>query len=339
MDYRLCVIEGDGIGKEVIPTAVQVLKAVVPGLLIENAAAGWETFLSDGVSVPSGTLNSIRRCGAALFGAVSSPAKKVDGYRSAIITMRQALDLYANIRPVKYLPGLSSRRDVDMIIVRENTEGMYSGREYLDGDQAVAERLITRRASTRIGEKAVELVQTGKRSKLSIVHKANIMPVTDGLFRDSVRDVINRMKQPDETWEVEEVLVDTAANRIISHPENMDVIVTTNLFGDILSDEAAHWSGGMGLAPSINLGEGVAVAEPVHGSAPDIAGQGIANPIAAILSAALLLRYYWKTDSLAEMVENAVHLALAHDLPVSDNQIENGTRTETITQAILARLK
>ncbi len=338
MDCRLCVIEGDGIGKEVVPAAVQVLKGVLPHLVVESAEAGWETFLTHGVSVPVTTLEAIRKCGAALFGAVSSPSKKVDGYRSAIITMRQELDLYANIRPVQSLPRLSPRQDVNILIVRENTEGMYSGRERMENDMAVAERVITRKASTRIGEKAVELLKAGKRTKIAIVHKANIMPVTDGLFRDSVREVIERMKLPGETWNIEEVLVDTAANRVISQPEKLDVIVTTNLFGDILSDEAAHWAGGMGLAPSINLGEAVAVAEPVHGSAPDIAGKGIANPIAAILSAALLLRYHWKMDPLAIKVENAVRQALMNDLPVVDGKIVEGTRTETITRAIFSRL-
>lgn len=338
MDYRLCVIEGDGIGKEVVPAAVRVLKKVLPNLVVENAEAGWETFLSQGVSIPTTTLDSIRQCGAALFGAVSSPSKKVSGYRSTIITMRQILDLYANIRPVKSLPCLSPRQDVNMIIVRENTEGMYSGREHLEDDQAVAERVITRRASTRIAEKAVELMQAGSRSKLSIVHKANIMPLTDGMFRDTVREVIDRLKKTNDTWDVEEVLVDTAANRIISQPEKLDVIVTTNLFGDILSDEAAHWAGGMGLAPSINLGDGLAVAEPVHGSAPDIAGKGIANPIAAILSTALLLRYHWHDEPLASRVEDAVSRAIADDLPIADGKFANDTKTETITQAVLARL-
>jgi homoisocitrate dehydrogenase len=217
--------------------------------------------------------------------------------------MRQSLDLYANIRPIKSLPGLSPRPDIDMIIVRENTEGLYSGREHVDGDTAIAERVITRKASTRIGKSAVDLVKSGNRSRLSIVHKANILPMSDGLFRDSVRSVIDDLKNPEETWSVDEILVDTAAMKIINEPEKLDVLVTTNLFGDILSDEAAFWAGGMGLAPSINLGDEIAVAEPVHGSAPDIAGKGIANPIAAILSAALLVRYCWKCTSEADQIE------------------------------------
>lgn len=336
--HRLCVIEGDGIGKEVVPAAVAVLKAVLPRLQAIPAEAGWDCFQKHGVSVPETTLQAIRDCGAAIFGAVQSPARKVEGYRSAIITMRQSLDLYANIRPVRSLPSLSPRQDVDMIIVRENTEGMYSGREHMDAEAAIAERVITRNASTRIGEKAVELLKTGKRTKLSIIHKANIMPLTDGLFRDSVRDVVSRCRTEQDTWAVEEILVDTAANKIISEPEKLDVLVTTNLFGDILSDEAAYWAGGMGLAASINLGRDVAVAEPVHGSAPDIAGKGIANPIAAILSAALLLRYQWNLDTEALRVEQAVYGALESGLPVTQGRIAPGTTTETITRAILDRL-
>lgn len=338
MTHRLCVIEGDGIGKEVIPAAVRVVQTVIPDVQTISAEAGWECFQKRGISVPQSTLDTIRDCRTALFGAVQSPAHKVEGYRSAIITMRQSLDLYANIRPIKSLPGLSPRPDIDMIIVRENTEGLYSGREHVDGDIAIAERVITRKASTRIGKSAVDLVKSGNRSRLSIVHKANILPMSDGLFRDSVRSVIDDLKNPEETWSVDEILVDTAAMKIINEPEKLDVLVTTNLFGDILSDEAAFWAGGMGLAPSINLGDEIAVAEPVHGSAPDIAGKGIANPIAAILSAALLVRYCWKCTSEADQIEKAVQQALIEEIPVKDSQIVPGTSTEMITQAVLNHL-
>jgi homoisocitrate dehydrogenase len=336
--HSLCVIEGDGIGKEVVPAAVIVLKAVMPELQIIRAEAGWECFQVCGSSVPESTLQKIRECGAALFGAVQSPSHKVEGYRSAIITMRQSLDLYANIRPIKSLPRLSPRPEVDMIIVRENTEGLYSGREHLEGETAIAERVITKTASARIGAKAVDLVQSGNRSRLSIVHKANILPVSDGLFRDTVREVISSLKRQEDTWTVDEILVDTAANKIISEPEKLDVLVTTNLFGDILSDEAAYWAGGMGLAASINLGEGVALAEPVHGSAPDIAGKGIANPIAAILSTALLLRLQWNCFSEADRMEEAVRQALIQELPIHNGRIDPETTTETITRAILNQL-
>jgi homoisocitrate dehydrogenase len=349
----LCVIEGDGIGHEVVPEAVRVLQAALPGLEIVPAEAGWDCFVQRGVSVPDETLAAIRRSGAALFGAVSSPSRKVPGYRSAIITMRQALDLYANLRPVQSLPGISPRQDVDLLLVRENTEGLYAGRERLDGDTAIAERVITRAASYRIGWRALELAASRAPSaaalasgarRLTIVHKANILPVTDGLFRDTVRAAAQDFARPGAGGEginiqVDELLVDVAAFKLVAEPQSFDVIVTTNLFGDILSDEAAYWCGGMGLAPSLNWGEGVALAEPVHGSAPDIAGKGIANPIATILSAALLARYAWRLPEAASRIEDAVKTALAQDIPLENGQVVRSTPTAAITQSVLNRLK
>lgn len=334
----LCVIEGDGIGKEVIPAAVEVLKAVLPDLQIHKARAGWQTFQELGVSVPDETLAMARSCGAALFGAVSSPSYRVEGYRSAILTLRQELDLYANIRPVHSLPRLSSRQDVRLVIVRENTEGLYAGRERPEGDGAVAERVITRYASRRIGRRAVEVLRADGHRRLTIVHKANILPLTDGLFRDTVRSVALGLRGEDENWTVDELLVDTAAYQLVNQPQTFGVLVTTNLFGDILSDEAAFWCGGMGLAPSLNWGDEIAIAEPVHGSAPDIAGKGIANPIAAILSAALLLRYHWKLPHAAKQIEEAARQALEFDLEVSEGCLKPDTPTETILKAILNRL-
>jgi len=330
---RLCVIEGDGIGREVIPAAVEVLRAAVPGLETVSAEAGWECFTRRGVSVPAETLETIRGCGAALFGAVSSPSRKVEGYRSAILTMRQGLDLYANLRPVRSLPQVSPRENIDLLVVRENTEGMYAGRERLEdqGETAIAERVITRRASQRLAERTLALMKTAGRKKLTIVHKANVLPLTDGLFRDTVRQCVEQARQDGFAVEVDELLVDIAALKLASEPERFDVIITTNLFGDILSDEAAHWIGGMGLASSINWGEGAALAEPVHGSAPDIAGQGIANPIAAILSAALLVRFAWSLPETADQIEGAVRQFLT-------NNTINGKRTVEITHGILELL-
>lgn len=322
---KLCVIPGDGIGREVIPAAVEVLQAVVPDLVLVEAEAGWDTFQQEGVSVPEATLAAVRQCGAGLFGAVSSPSHKVAGYRSAILTMRQALGLYANIRPVRSWPGVSPRPGVDMLIVRENTEGLYSGRERLEGDTAVAERIITRQASRRIAQKTMALCMATNRQKVTIVHKANVLPVSDGLFRDTVREVAASFPVT-----VDELLVDVAALKMVSEPERFDVVVTTNLFGDILSDAAAHWCGGLGMAPSLNWGDGVAVAEPVHGSAPDIAGQGVANPIAAVLSGALLVRYVWGLADMADRMETAVSRLLgSSNLP---------TTTTGITKAILQQL-
>ena len=343
---KLCAIQGDGIGQEVIPAAVQVLRAVLPNLEIVTAEAGWECFLKHGVSVPEETLSAIRGCGAALFGAVSSPSRKVEGYRSAILTMRQSLDLYANLRPVRSLPRISPKAGIDLMVVRENTEGMYAGRERWENadqpggpDMAIAERVITRRASQRLAERALELMGSLGRRKLTIVHKANILPITDGLFRDTVRQAAEAACRDGLDIEIDELLVDIAALKLIAEPERLDVLITTNLFGDILSDEASYWMGGMGLAPSINWGENVALAEPVHGSAPDIAGKGIANPIAAILSAALLARYAWGLAETADRIERAVDAALENDLPFDGSRLSASNTTKSITQAVLARLE
>jgi len=340
----LCVIEGDGIGREVIPAALQVLREVIAGLKVFPAEAGWECFLHKGVAVPQETLETVRGCGAALFGAVSSPSHKVEGYRSAVVTLRQELDLYTNLRPVRSLPRISPDKQVDLLIVRENTEGLYIGRERLEGEAAIAERMISRRAALRTGRRALELArQTGRRT-VTIVHKANILPLTDGLFRDCIYEAAAEMQLPTGEIELEEVLVDTAAYRIISQPERFSLIVTTNLYGDILSDEAAHWCGGLGLAASLNWGERIAVAEPVHGSAPDICGLGIANPIASILSGALLARHAWGLVVEAEQIEQAVHEALASTseaahLPVEERSLRRGVRTEAVTRAVLEQLR
>jgi homoisocitrate dehydrogenase len=249
--------------------------------------------------------------------------------------------LYANIRPVHSLPRVSARQDVNLVIVRENTEGMYAGREHLEsgshlGETSIAERVITRNASRRIALRALEVLRLMGKNRLTIVHKANILPITDGMFRDTVQATIKAARQPEETFSVDELLVDTAAYKLVSQPEKIEVMVTTNLFGDILSDCASHWCGGMGLAPSLNWGEQAAIAEPVHGSAPDIVGKGIANPIAAILSTAMLVRYVWKENAAADRIENAVRRALDEDIP-SENGLISST-TELITQAILNHL-
>jgi homoisocitrate dehydrogenase len=335
----LCVIEGDGIGHEVVPAAVRVLREVIPGLVVIPAEAGWDCFMRRGVSVPPETLQAVRECGAALFGAVSSPSRRVEGYRSAVLALRQELDLYANLRPVRSLPRIAPPRNVDLLIVRENTEDLYVGRERLQGETAVAERWITPQASLRIGRKALQLARQSRRRKVTIVHKANILPLTDGLFRDCIYQAAGDLAISSEEIVLEEMLVDTAAYQLISNPERFSLIVTTNLFGDILSDEAAHWCGGLGLAASLNWGDGIAIAEPVHGSAPDIAGKGIANPIAAILSAAMLARFAYGMAEEADHIENAVNNALTYRLGIVNQHLPAGIRTGEITRAILEELR
>lgn len=335
---KLCVIPGDGIGLEVIPAAVQVLEKTIPEFEVSYAEAGWNCFQTHGVSVLPQTLETIRVCGAALFGAVSSPSRKVEGYRSAILTLRQELDLFANLRPVHSLPVISPRPDIDMILVRENSEGLYSGLETIQNDRATATRVITRQASYKIAEQSMQIMQLLNRKKLSIIHKANVLPLTDGLFRDTVREVVSVYEQQGFCIEVEEILVDVAAYRMLSSPQKYDVLVTTNLFGDILSDAAAYWCGGMGIAPSLNLGQGIGLAEPVHGSAPDIAGKGLANPIAAILSAALLVRFIWQQEDAANRIEAAVYQSMIEFGNLGLNPIIHNLGTQAILDRILDNL-
>ncbi|MGQ9683938.1 MAG: isocitrate/isopropylmalate dehydrogenase family protein [Anaerolineae bacterium] len=327
---RVVTIPGDGIGREVIPATEAVLRATNLPFDFVPAEAGWATFERCGTALPAETVRAVKECGLALFGAVSSPARKVPGYRSPIVALRRELDLYANLRPSLSPPLTGVRPGVDLLLVRENTEGLYSGRERREGDTAVAERIITRAASERVGRLACRLAM-GRRRRLTIVHKANILPETCGLFRDAVRCVSAEF--PDLT--VEECLVDTMALRLVTGPEAFDVIVTTNLFGDILSDEAAGQVGGLGLAPAANVGDQAAVFEPVHGSAPDIAGRGIANPTAAILAAALLLEHIGQPGA-AGQVRRAVWRVLAEGPRTPDLGGDAGTWQ--VTEAVLAHM-
>lgn len=307
---RLCIIPGDGIGREVVPVAARVLERLMPRLEIVEAEAGWDCFKQAGTSVPDRTIEALHASGAGLFGAVSSPSGPVEGYRSAIVSLRQKLDLYVNLRPVRSWPEVSPRPDIDLVVLRENTEGLYIGIERMEGPGlAIAECHVTERASARLASKAADVARQRRSRRITIVHKANILPLTGGLFRDTVRQTL---LHEHIAATVDERLVDVAALELVACPEQFDLLITTNLFGDILSDLASHWCGGLGLAPSLNWGDNVALAEPVHGSAPDIAGTGRANPIAAILSAALLVRYQWRRPDLADRLELAVENTLRH---------------------------
>jgi homoisocitrate dehydrogenase len=328
---KICLINGDGIGQEVIPAAAEVLASLGLGIEFVEAPAGFEHFRHSGDAIPDATLTEVEACGVALFGATSSPSTKADGYRSPILALRKAFDLYANLRPVQSLPGKFSRPNLDLLIVRENTEGLYAGRERLEGDTAIAERVITRRGSTRIVRMAFEEARKRISHAVTVVHKANVLKVTDGLFRECALAVAKGYPE----IAVKEMLVDAMAMRLVRDPENFDVIVTTNLFGDILSDEASALIGGLGVAPSANIGEKVAVFEPVHGSAPDIAGQGIANPIGAILSAALLLDHVGQ-GAQADRVRRAVNAAIEQGVFPTD--LGGKATTHEVTHAVLGGL-
>ncbi len=296
---RLAVIEGDGIGREVIPAAVEVLDAF--GLEFEKVPLeiGYARWERTGTAMSEEDMEIIKSCNAVLFGAVTTVPDP--GYKSVLLTIRKELDLYANVRPVKPLSGVvgvSGRSDFDFIIVRENTEGLYSGIEEIGHDLSWTKRVITRKGSERISEYACELAK--KRSgKLTIVHKSNVLK-SDKLFLDVCRETAS-------SYGVEygDMLVDSMAYSLIMHPEKYDVVVTTNLFGDILSDMCAALVGSLGLVPSANIGKKYAFFEPVHGSAPpDIAGKGISNPLAAILCVKMLLEWMGKPE--ARLIDAAI---------------------------------
>lgn len=289
--FTVVQIHGDGIGAEVIPAARTVVEALdVPVTFIE-AKAGFSTFEETGSALPQATLDACREADAILFGATQSPMTKVVGYQSPILALRKTFDLYANLRP-----AIDRAHGIDMLIVRENTEGLYVKQERLEdeGRVAIAERVISEAATQRITKFACEQASQRPRKKLTIIHKANVLKETDGMFRRIAFEVAE--DYPD--LEVDELLVDAAAMFMAQNPQRFDVIVTANLYGDILSDLAAGLTGGLGFAPSANLGnQRPALFEPVHGSAPDIAGKGIADPRAAVLSAALMLRFLGLTGA------------------------------------------
>ena len=310
--YSVCLLPGDGIGRDVIPAAREALLATGLRCRFVEAEVGWECFERHGTALPDETLEAVRAADASLLGAVASPSRRVPGYRSPVVGLRQALDLFACVRPVRSPALAGCRPGIDMVIIRENSEGLYAGREERSGSgediSAVAQRVITRRASRRIAAFALDYARRNNRRRITIVHKANVLRETCGLFRESALEILTPPEQA-ETIAVDELLVDTAAYHVVRSPERFDMVVTTNLFGDILSDAASAWGGGLGLAASANIVQAGAIFEPVHGSAPDIAGRGIANPLAAIGAARLLLDHLGETDR-ARRLAHAVDATL-----------------------------
>lgn len=329
--YKIAVIPGDGIGKTVVPEAVRVLESTGLEFDFQYMEVGYEVFKKVGTSVPEDILSKIKRTQACLFGATTTPVGVAD-YRSAVVTLRKALDLYANVRPAKSYPIRSSVKDVDLVIVRENTEGLYSGIEFELEDSAFTLRMITRRASERIARFAFNLAMK-RRRKVTVVTKANVLRKSCGLFREVTLLVAKDYPEV----EVNELFVDVAAMNLVLRPQVFDVILTSNLFGDILSDEAAGLVGGLGLASSANIGDDYALFEPVHGSAPDIAGKGIANPMAAILSAKMMLNYLGE-NKWAEHVENAVVTVLEEGKHLTPD-IGCTSTTREVAEAIIDALE
>ncbi len=294
--YKIAVVPGDGIGKEVMEATLHVLDALEVEFDYTFADAGDECKAASGVALPQETIDIVKESQVCLFGAAGESAADV------IVRLRQELELYVNLRPVKSYPGTKALFDnLDFVIVRENTEDLYIGLEEETEEGATALRVTTRNAVERICKFAFNYAKENGRDKVTAVHKANVLKKTDGLFKDIFYEVAEDYKY----IETDDRYVDATAMFFITNPQMFNVIVTTNLFGDILSDEGAGLVGGLGLIPSANIGENSGLFEPVHGSAPDIAGKNIANPSAMILSAVMMLDYLKEHDA-ARAVENAL---------------------------------
>jgi homoisocitrate dehydrogenase len=331
MTYKICLLPGDGIGPEVIAAAREVLTALPIEWDFTECGIGYGEYQHSGSPLPDSTIQAIRNADAALFGAVTTPPN-IPNYFSPVVRMRQALDLYANLRPNRSIQHPSSRAGIDLLIVRENTEGLYSGIERMedDGNRAITERVITRKGSERIIRKAFDMAQQAGRKTVHVVHKANVLRQTCGLFRSVALEI--EKEYPEIS--MYEMLVDTCAMELVRAPEQFEIIVTTNLFGDILSDEACMFVGGLGVAASGNIGTDAAVFEPVHGSAPTLVGTGKANPTATFFAAAMML------DHLGEK-EQAAHLRTAVEICIANGEVTpdlGGTLTTSeMTRAVISK--
>ncbi|MCD9027589.1 isocitrate dehydrogenase [Luteimonas sp. BDR2-5] len=335
MTHTITVIRGDGIGPEIMDATLHVLDAMQLGLRYEDADAGLMALEKHGELLPAATMDSIRRNKVALKSPLTTPVG--GGFSSINVELRRQFDLYANVRPATSFPNTRSRFDsgVDLITIRENTEGSYisEGQEVsADGETAISITRITRKGSERIVRYAFELARKTGRRKVTIVHKANILKSTSGLFLKIAREVA--AEYPD--IEANEMIVDNTCMQLVMRPEQFDIIVTTNLFGDIISDLCAGLVGGLGLAPGANIGSDVAIFEAVHGSAPDIAGKGVANPCALLLAAAQMLDHLALPEQ-AQRLRKAIVATLEARDGVTPDLGGSGTTT-SFAQAIAARL-
>ncbi|KAF3065807.1 Homoisocitrate dehydrogenase [Daldinia childiae] len=356
---RIGLIPGDGIGREVIPAGRRILEALPSSLGLKfefsDLYAGFETFEKTGAALPDRTVDVLRNeCDGALFGAVSSPTTAVKGYSSPIVALRKKLDLYANVRPVKSVR--TAAKPIDMVIVRENTEDLYVKEERTierpdseGGKYAEAIKRISERASSRIATMAGEIALRRQKIRdsssssssihshplVTITHKSNVLSQTDGLFRTASRAALS-VPRFASAITIEEQIVDSMVYKLFRQPEAYDVIVAPNLYGDILSDGAAALVGSLGLVPSANVGEGFAIGEPCHGSAPDIEGKGIANPIATLRSTALMLEFLNEEDAAARIYA-AVDANLEEGKLLTPDLGGKAT-TEEVVQDILKKL-
>ncbi len=332
MTYSVVVIDGDGIGPEVCGAARAILDA--SGVPIEwiEAEAGQTAFEAHGDPLPETTLAAIRSADATLKGPTATASGA--GFRSVNVALRQKLNLFANYRPARSLPGVKTRfEDIDLIVIRENTEGLYSGLEHTVVPGVVESlRVITKVASERIARFAFQTARRQDRKRVTCVHKANILKLSDGLFLKTCQEVATEFSD----IEFDDCIVDAAAMKLVSNPHAFDVLVMENLFGDILSDLTSGLVGGLGVTPSANVGEKLAVFEAVHGTAPDIAGKGLANPTALVLSGVLMLRFLGEKKA-ADIVENAVREVLAEGKTITGD-LGGKASTGEFTQAVVAKM-
>lgn len=336
--HRVTLIRGDGIGPEIAEATVRVVEATGVSIEWEEVTAGRVAVERFGTPLPQEVLDSIARNKVALKAPLMTPVG--GGYRSPNVTLRQTFDLYANVRPAQSFEGVPSRYEgVDLVTVRENTEGLYAGIEHFikaGGEIVAAESvaLVTRIGAERIIDFAFRYAQRGGRRKVTLVHKANILKCTSGLFLEIGREVAKRYPE----IEFEDRLIDACAMQLVLDPSRFDVLVTTNLFGDILSDLAAGLVGGLGLTPAANIGREVAIFEAVHGTAPDIAGKNIANPTALILAAKMMLEHLGEIEA-AQRIEQAVRQVLAEGKHLTpDLSPGSNCTTMEMAEAIIATM-
>jgi len=333
MTTTVTLVPGDGIGPEVTAATVRVVEAAGADLEWESHVAGAEALARVGDPLPDELLESIRRNRVALKGPVTTPIGK--GFQSINVQLRKALDLYANLRPCKTLPSIPGRfENVDLVVVRENTEDLYSGLEHEVVPGVVESlKIITARASTRIARFAFEYARKYDRKRITAVHKANIMKMSDGLFLDCFRTVAE--EYPDV--EADDRIIDNLCMQLVIRPEDYDVLLLENLYGDIVSDLAAGLVGGLGVAPGANLGEGLAVFEAVHGSAPDIAGRDLANPIALMRSAILMLRWLGMPAEAKRMGDAIRHVFV--DLKIRTRDLGGTASTSQFCEEVVRAIE
>jgi isocitrate dehydrogenase (NAD+) len=330
MKHTITLIPGDGIGPEVTAAVVRIIEAAGVEVAWETHYAGAQALEKFGETLPADLLESIQRNKVALKGPITTPVGK--GFTSVNVGLRKALDLYANLRPVRALPNVPSRYpELDLVVVRENTEDLYSGIEHVVVPGVVESiKIITEKASTRIAKYAFEYARREGRKKVTAVHKANIMKLSDGLFLDCFRNVAKDYPE----IEADDKIVDNACMQLVMRPEQFDIMLLENLYGDIVSDLCAGLIGGLGLVPGANIGERGAVFEAVHGSAPDIAGQGIANPTALLQSGLLMLRHLGERDA-AQKIEGAM-MKVFSEGNVRTRDIGGHAGTMEFAEAIMA---